>query len=393
MLFAVIVGVISALYFSLQKLYFKIKYFGGGVGKGVVADRKVQYTVFGEDGRYWTLFKSILDEFEKRETECDYLTMDPDDPALKAEYKYIHPSFIGEDNRAFAKLNMLSSKVCLATTPGLNVYQWKRSKGVDRYVHIFHSVDEGTAYRMFGMDYYDTILLTGPCQEYYIREMERMRGIPEKELKITGCTYLDALSEKASSGQNITQTSETKTVLLAPSWGDSAILSVFGSEIIDALLKTGYYIIIRPHPQMKKSEKELLDSLLSSYPGSENLEWDFDNDNFRSLSRADILISDFSSVMFDFAFVFNKPVIFAISVWDTAQYDAAWFDEPVWRIKILDELGNPLRKEDLDHMKDIIDDLIDNDDYRKGRDRVIEEAWQNRGHAAEAIVDYLESVS
>ena len=54
--------------------------------------------------------------------------------------------------------------------------------------------------------------------------------------------------------------------------------------------------------QKKRSEKEMLDSLMSKYP---DLEWNFDNDNFDILNRADLLISDFSGVIFDFALVFG----------------------------------------------------------------------------------------
>lgn len=51
---------------------------------------------------------------------------------------------IGAGNKAFAKLNFLHAVVVLSTTPGLDVYQWKRSENVDYYIHIFHSAGEVT---------------------------------------------------------------------------------------------------------------------------------------------------------------------------------------------------------------------------------------------------------
>ena len=69
--------------------------------------------------------------------------------------------------------------------------------------------------------------------------------------------------------------------------------------MIDSLIATGYRIIIRPHPQSFTSDKEVIDPLLVKYPDSDMLKWDREADNFDSLNEADILISDFSSVVFD----------------------------------------------------------------------------------------------
>ena len=168
MLFAAMIGVISTLYFLAQQLWLKIKYRGGKVKADT---NKKQLVIFGEGGQYWKVFKSICDELEKRGVACEYYTMDEKDPALSAEYEYIKPQYIGSDNRAFARLNLMRADVCLSTTPGLGVYQWKRSKGVDKYIHTFHDVGEGTGYRMFGLDEYDTIFLTGQFQERYIRKL------------------------------------------------------------------------------------------------------------------------------------------------------------------------------------------------------------------------------
>ena len=82
-----------------------------------------------------------------------FYTSSEDDPALKKEYKYVKCEFIGEGNKGFAKLNMLNACIVLSTTPGLDVYQWKRSKDVNYYVHIPHAVGDLTLYRCFGLDY------------------------------------------------------------------------------------------------------------------------------------------------------------------------------------------------------------------------------------------------
>jgi len=392
MLFAALVGIVSTLFFFLQKFWLKLKFFlTGGRAKEDANAKKVPCVIFGEDGRYWNLFRDICEEMEARQMECEYYTMDEKDPVLQTGYEHIHPSFIGDGNRAFAKLNLMKAKVCLSTTPDLDVLQWKRSKNVDQYLHIYHAVDEGTGYRMFGMDFFDCILVSSEFQASYIRRMEEMRHLKPKDLPVVGSTYLDDLLRRAAEVKK-DKDKDDIVVLLAPSWGESGILTRFGDRILEALVKTGYHIIIRPHPQTRKVERQILDPLKSKYPAGEKLEWDESSDNFGSLSRADVMISDFSGVVFDFALVFNKPVIFADTSFDKSPYDSAWFDEPLWRLQVLDQMGISLKQEDFPRMKEVIDGLIADDHFQKGRDRLREQVWQNRGASAKSVVDYLEAV-
>ncbi len=70
---------------------------------------------------------------------------------------------------------MLTADVCLMTTPGINVYQLKRSKGVKHYAHVLHAASDATMYRLFGIDYFDSILLSGDYQKKDIRLLEEIR--------------------------------------------------------------------------------------------------------------------------------------------------------------------------------------------------------------------------
>ncbi len=387
MLFTILIGIAATGMFFVQKLILKIKFrlSGGKVSAG--SENRIPYVIFSDSKRYWNTFKPICDEFERRGIEAAYWTASPDDPALEEKYGHVKCEFIGEGNRAFARLNMMSADVCLSTTPGLDVLQWKRSRNVKYYVHILHETGGTLLYRMFGMDYYDAILLTGDFQIQEIRDLEASRGDPAKELKVVGCPYMDEMKKRLESAEPLTN--ETKTILLAPSWGKSAILTLYGEKIIEALLKTGYHIVIRPHPQSMTSEKELLDRLMKAYPDSSDLEWNFDPDNFEILRRSDLMITDFSGVIFDFTLVFGKPIIYAEYEFDPAPYDAAWVDRTLWRDEILPKLGVPLKEEQFGQLKELIDDLSDNEEFAAGREQARNEAWMNIGRSAALTVDYL----
>lgn len=390
MLFAVFLGLAAAVVFFVQDLWIKIKYMFKS-GKSVANESELPYVIFSDDKRYWNVFKPLCDEFEKRKIPLQYWSASKDDPAYEEEYEYVKTVFIGEGNKAFSKLNMLHADILIATTPGLDVLQWKRSKNTKYYIHVFHAVDEGTRYRMFGLDFYDAIMLTGDFQEKYIRKLEKLRGIPAKEVYTTGSLYLDAMLERKNSlkSEDSQPKSNEKTVLLAPSWGESSILNRFGEEFIQSLIDTGYNIIVRPHPQIKTADAEMLRNLIEKFPENEKFSWNFDNDNFDVLSRSDVLISDFSGVMFDYALIFDRPVIYADTSFDVSVYDAAWLDCPIWGMEILSDLGIKLEQDDFGRMKEVIDGLTESEKYKEGRARVKETAWQYPLKSAERTADYI----
>lgn len=391
MLFTIIIGAVSAAFFVLQKFKLKLKFLiSGGKAEAASAD-KIPFVIFSDSKRYWNVFKPVCDEFEKRGVDIEYWTMSEDDPAFSETYAHVKPVFIGEGNRAFSKLNIMNASVVLATTPGLDVLQWKRSKNVDFYIHILHQPGDTTFYRMFGLDHYDAVLISGEYEKKQLREIEKLRGLPERETCLTGITYLDTMKARYEAGaeNSAKDNSDEKTVLLAPTWGETAILSRFGEKIIQALVDTGYNIIIRPHPQSFESEKELMDKLQAKFPDSDRLSWNRDNDNFEVLKKSDIMITDFSGVMFDYALIFDRPFIYAEIEFDRSPYDAAWLEEDMWTLRILPSIGIPLKEEDFGKIKEVIDSTVNDEKLAEGRDRARRETWANPGEAASRTVDYM----
>lgn len=386
MLFTILIGIVGAAIYSLRMFLIKIRFKLSG-GKIETNDKKSAFVIFSDDKRYWNVFEPICREMNKRGKEVVYMTASEDDPALQNSYEHVKAEFIGKTNKAFARLNFLNASIVLSTTPGLDVYQWKRSKEVQYYVHIPHAANDITLYRMFGLDYYDAVLLSGEYQIQDIRKLENLRNLKEKEMVVVGIPYMDEMAARLKCADPIPE--HKRTVLLAPSWGPSAILSVYGGKIIEVLLKTGYHIIVRPHPQSFKSETKLLEELMKKYPESENLEWNQDNDNFDVLRRSDILISDFSGVIFDFALVYDKPVIYTDPNFDVSPYDAWWLNEPLWTTKILPCIGQQMTTENVDKLKEQIDSCLTDPQYAEGRKRAKEETWMYCEHGAERVADFL----
>jgi len=385
MLFTVLIGILGAAFYSLRMLWIKLRFRLGG-GKAEISKAKIPFVIFSDSKRYWSVFEPIVRELDRRGKEVYYLTASEDDPALSSEIPSLKAEYL-KGNKIYTKLNFLNANVLLSTTPGLDVYQWKKSKGVDRYVHIPHAASEIVLYRMFGLDYYDAVLLSGDYQERDVRNLEKLRGLPSKELVQIGIPYMDEMARRLEREGPAPE--HPRTVLLAPSWGKSALFGVYGGRIIELLLKTGYHIIVRPHPQSFTSEKELMEELMAQYPESEQLEWNRDGDNFNVLRRSDLLISDFSGVIFDFTLVYDKPVIYTDPKFDLSLYDAWWLNTPLWTESALPRLGEKLTEENMRDLKGLIDACLEDPRYEEGRRSVKAETWAHVGEGAVRAADYL----
>lgn len=389
MLFSILIGAAATLFFVAKAAWIKLKILLSGKkdGSGVVDASYKTYVIYNEGNQYWNVFKPVTDEFEKRKIPLMYYTSSKTDPIFDQKYEFVTSEYIGEGNTAFAKLNMLSAGFVLMTTPGLQVYQLKRSKNVKHYSHVLHMPNDATTYRLFGLDYFDSVLLTGDYQKDDIRTLEKNRGINSKDLVTVGCSYLDVLSEKINSLP--AEENHVFTVLVSPSWGEVGVLKRFGERLLDPLAATGWKIIVRPHPQSKKSEADMLKRLEERYKDNANVEWDYNRDNIYSMKKADIMISDFSGIVFDYTFLCNKPVMYVNTDMDLRPYDAYDLNKQLWQFSVLEKMGIKLEEKDFANIKEVIQNASDSPELAEQRKIAKETAWMNIGKAGEKIADYM----
>ena len=389
MLFSVFIGAAATLFFLARAAWLKLQVlFSGRKALEAAKAARKKFVIYNEGKQYCNVFKPVLDAFERRKIEVAYFTSFAEDPVFTSGYSFVKAEYIGEGNAAFARLNLLQADVVLMTTPGLDVYQLKRSKKVSHYAHIRHGAGDATMYRLFGLDYFDSVLLTGDYQKEDIRTLEKQRGIAHKELVTVGCTYLDEL--KAKLDRLPTEENHEFTVLVCPSWGASAILSKYGERLLTPLLATGWKIIVRPHPQSKKSESAMLTRLSERYKDAANLEWNFDRDNVGALSRADIMISDFSSVIYDYTFLRDKPVMYVNADIDLRIYDASELEgKKIWQFATLEKIGIELKEEQFADIKRVIQEASDSPALKAARAEAKAQAWKYEGQAGEKACEFM----
>lgn len=387
MLLSVLIGLTSSAYFLIRKLpsmirsmFFKLS--------GKKDDLKNNSIVFyAESAAYWSTFKPVLEALARKKVRATYLTSDENDPVFKSGLdQFIHAKFIGKGQTAYTALGFLEADVFALTTPGVDVLQIRRSAGVKKYVHIVHAAGDIHTYKFYSFDYYDAFYCAGPAQAKSLRCLEALRHTKPKDLPLLGCPYFDGMLARKTADLK----PEPNTILIAPTWGKNGLLTRTGSMIPKLLAQAGYRVILRPHPQSFISDKELMEKLAQELKDFDNIEWDRNPDGFKSLSRAQLMISDVSGVIFDFAFIFLRPVI---SVGNGPMKDGfeAWeIPHEAWEMQALDSLGKRVLPGSENTIPDLVSELLARHEDMAGRIEAIRSAnVVNFGHAGEPIAEAL----
>ncbi len=395
MLVAGLVGLLASLLFFMKGLYYKSRRtISGLLGKTVAHDRanRHQLVFYSEGRQYWSTFKPVIDELVSRREGCVYLTSDEGDPGLLYSSELVSTTHIGTGTKAYAYLTVLEADVCAMTTPGLDVLQIKRSKGVKHYAHLIHAPTDVATYKQYAFDYYDSVLTSGDHQSKSIRKLEELRGTRRKLLTKTGCLYYDEMEKQSKELRELRTTPDSEhrlTVLVAPTWGLNGLLRKFGTRILIPLLEKRWNVILRPHPQSSISEKEMLDGFRQELRKYDNLRWDHDRDGTQSMARADVMVSDLSGVVFDFAFVFEKPVVTLKYDMNKFGLEAADLPWDPWELAVLDTIGKRIEEEKVDTLPQIVEQEAERNDRRQTIRQLRDESVANFACAAKDVANQL----
>lgn len=387
MLLSVIVGMVSSGYFFVRKLPSLIRatFFKLSGNKEDLRNNSIVF--YAESKSYWSTFKPVLEALAKKKTKVTYLTSDENDPVFKCGLdEWVHAKFIGKGQSAYTALGFLEADVFALTTPGIDVLQIRRSPGVKKYVHIVHAVGDIHTYKLYSFDYYDAFFCSGIGQQKSLRALEAIRKTKPKELPLLGCPYMDLFVDRLKEvGEP-----DANTILLAPTWGRNGLLTRTGSLIPKLLAKAGYHVILRPHPQSFISDKEVIEQLQQELRDTDNIEWDRNPDGFKSLSRAKLMISDVSSVIFDFAFVFLRPVITVGNGPLKEGFEAWKIPHDAWDTDAFNTLGKRILPGHENEIVLAVKELLNRHEDMRSRIEEIRGAnVVNFGHAGEPIAQAL----
>jgi hypothetical protein len=387
-----VISFFGAIVFSLKGLFYRF------IGKKklledeqALKDNQHNIVIFNEGKMYWNTFRPIVEALLKKNVIFSYYTMDIYDPCLKIDSPNMNNCYIGNGTQAFAKISKLKADIVLSTTPNIGTegYPIARSKSIKQLVHVFHAFDDLSAYHRGSLDHYDAVMLVGEFEKSIIRKLENLRGLPPKKLYEAGLPYLDVLEEeKAAVSKTIEKISDKTTILIASSWGVKGCLYQYGSRFISLLAKADFNIIIRPHPQSLRVEKDFIEKIKSDLSSFKNVEWDLEIDGLPSMQRADILISDTSSIRVDFLFLYQKPIItLKIPAEDMTDFEIADLGES-WKEKALQKLGYTVDKDHIEDIPTIVKETISTKTIKEISEFRSKNVY-NYKHSGEIIANYL----
>ena len=253
----------------------------------------------------------ILELTEKMNLQICYITSVKDDPILSTKNQRILPFYIGGGTARTKFFSSLKAKILVTDMPDLGKLHIKRSDEYPvHYIYLFHSMYSVHSYlRKGAIDNYDTIFCVGPHQVKEIRETEKVYGLKAKKLINYGYGRLDTLLQKKINSQ-VTNANSKDLIIIAPSYGDDNLLERCGVKLIDILLKSNFRVMLRPHLRTLRDSTKLIDSIKENFGKNPNFVLERGIIPFDSLNNSLCIISDWSGISLEYAFTFERPVIF-----------------------------------------------------------------------------------
>tara|TARA_B100001146_G_scaffold79943_1_gene70924 strand:+ start:152 stop:1318 length:1167 start_codon:yes stop_codon:yes gene_type:complete len=269
---------------------------------------------YSENENSMLIFKSLISELtNKHNLNICYVTSSKDESILKKPNNRIKSFFIGDGVVRTKFFLNLKAKILIMTMPDLETFHIKKSKVYPvHYVYLFHSmVSTHLIYRRSAFEHFDSIFCVGNYQLDEIRSTEKLYNLKPKNLIRYGYSHLDNLLEKYSKRILLPKNNENKLhILLAPSWSDDGLFENISEKVIDILLREGYKVTFRPHPMTQKKSKKKIDRITEKFSKNESFLLEQNIFNFDSFLFSDIMITDWSGAALEFAFAFEKPVLF-----------------------------------------------------------------------------------
>jgi YidC/Oxa1 family membrane protein insertase len=257
-------------------------------------------------------FNSLIHELtENMNLDICYVTSVKDDPIHENINPKIRSFYIGDGTVRTKFFLGLKAKILIMDMPDLETYHIKRSKIYPvHYIYIFHSIFSVHSYlRKGAVDNYDTIFCVGPHHKNEIQETEKIYNLKPKNLISFGFPRLDTLlNEKQNYSKNFD--TNNNLILLTPSYGKNNLLEICGFELIKILLESNFKVLLRPHFKILKDSKKLISKILDEFGNNPNFSLENGVIPSKLFHSSICMISDWSGISFEYAFTFERPVIF-----------------------------------------------------------------------------------
>ncbi len=355
-----------------------------------LTDKGCSIVFYAENKASMNHFRLLLLELtEIRNLQVCYVTSIKDDSVFSLKNKNIFAFHIGDGVVRTKFFLTLKAKILIMDMPDLDIFHIKRSKVYPvHYIYIFHSMFSIHSYlRDHAIDNYDTIFCVGKHHENEIRETEKFYKLKEKILVPYGYGRLDTLLKEKEVFQKTELTS--KLILITPSYGSNNLLEVCGIEIIELLLKFNFKVMLRPHFKIIQDSVNLINLIKEKFSKNPNFILETGVIPTQLFHNSICLISDWSGISFEYAFTFERPVIFIDVPKKVLNPNSDNLSNKPIEISLRNQIGNVVSPNNLESILDILKNIPENDLNSKKIQQIRSETVFNIGESAKIGANYI----
>lgn len=348
---------------------------------------------YSESSGFYKYFQGIIEYLlEHTNIAIHYITSDPNDIIfeLAQTRTSIKPYYIGE-KRLITLMMKMDADIVVMTMPDLENYHIKRSyvrKDIE-YIFIPHSMDSlNMTMRKASMDHFDTVFCTGKHQKEEIEKTEIAYGLEKKYLLEWGYCLLDRMREDYQ--KSAKKEKEKKSILIAPSWQKDNIVDSCLDELLENLKGNGCQIIVRPHPQHVRHQPERMEQLKKRFENDDDIEIQTDFSSNSTVFDADMMITDWSGIAYEYAFTTCRPVLFVDTPMKVMNPEYQRIDTEPINIWMREEIGGVIAPKDMSRAADMVKRMLaESDAFYAKIDSFVHEYVYNLGKSGEVGAMYI----
>ena len=350
---------------------------------------------YSESSGFYKYYAGIIQYIlEKTNLTIHYVTSDYHDKIFEHPdiNNRIRAYYIGE-KKLITLMMKMDADVVVMTMPDLDVYHIKKSyvrKDIE-YVYVPHGMDSlNMTMREHSMDAYSSVLCVGKSQKAEIVAIEEEYGLPHKTIIECGYPLLDDMLDSYREMDKTTFSSDKKMILIAPSWQPDNIVDSCLESLLDILCRTNYQIVVRPHPQHVRHKIEQMEKLKEKYKNDENIEIQLDFSDSTTVWRADLLITDWSGIAYEYFCCTKRPVLFINTPMKVMNPEYQRIDVVPSNIEIRNVVGKSVELNEIESIPEIMEDMLKNlDDYERIISDYLEENIYCIGNSAPVAGKYI----
>ena len=360
-----------------------------------LSDFERSIVFYAENEASMNHFRTLIFELtERMNFQICYITSVKNDQILSSKNKNILSFYVGEGAARTKFFLSLRAKILVMDMPDLDRYHIKRSKAYPvHYIYLFHSMFSIHSYlRKGALDNYDTIFCVGSHHVNELRTTEKLYGLKPKTIINYGFGRLDTLLQEkekfAKPDSNLKD-----LILITPSYGDENLLEKCGIELIDTLLKSNFRVLLRPHFRTLRDSKELIDSIKNKFEKNPSFIFEDGVIPPEYFHNSICMISDWSGISMEYAFTFERSVIFIDVPKKILNPDADDLPlEPI-EISIRKKIGHIVSTNNIREIPNIINNLNNNtEDFKKQLKLIRQNTVFNISTSSKIGANYIEKL-